>query len=106
MRVSVLFVFCLVFSASSSGAQHRPNPPGLRHADKAVNEPLEPPSAPALRQANPAQLRAEAAELRRLADLLPAQIDQVAKGQLPKDLNENLKRIEKLAKHLKSEVSP
>jgi hypothetical protein len=30
----------------------------------------------------------------------------VTAGQLPKDLTENLKRIERLAKHLRSEVSP
>ncbi len=106
MRVSVLFAFCLVFSASLSGAQYRPNPPGLRHADKAMKQPVEPPSAKPLRQVNPAQLKAEAAELQRLADLLPAQIDQVAKGELPKDLNENLKRVEKLAKRLRTEITP
>jgi hypothetical protein len=106
MRVSLLFVSCLVFSASLSVAQHHPNPPGLRQGDKAINEPLEPPSAQPVQQVDLAQLRAEAAELRRLADLLPAQIGQVTKGQLPKDLNDNLKRIEKLAKQLRSELSP
>jgi hypothetical protein len=33
-------------------------------------------------------------------------MEQVNKGQLPKDLTEDLKKIEKLAKHLRSEVSP
>ena len=36
----------------------------------------------------------------------PRQIDQVTKGQLPKDLSENLKRIEKLAKQLRSQIVP
>jgi len=54
---------------------------------------------------DPAKLQAEAAELSRLANLVPPQIDQVKKGQLPKDLSENLKRIEKLAKHLRSQLS-
>jgi hypothetical protein len=30
----------------------------------------------------------------------------VTKGQLPKDLGDNLKRIEKLAKHLHGEIIP
>jgi hypothetical protein len=30
----------------------------------------------------------------------------VAEGKLPKDLGDQLKRIEKLAKHLRSEVTP
>jgi len=30
----------------------------------------------------------------------------VDKGIMPKDLNDNLKKIEKLAKHLRSEVNP
>ena len=36
----------------------------------------------------------------------PRQIDQVTKGQLPKDLSDNLKRIEKLAKQLRSQIIP
>jgi hypothetical protein len=53
-----------------------------------------------------AQLRQEAAELAKLAQGVPQQIDQVAHGQLPKDLNGNLKQIEKLAKRLRSELTP
>jgi hypothetical protein len=33
-------------------------------------------------------------------------IDSVGHGLLPKDLNDKLKRIEKLSKHLRSEVGP
>jgi prefoldin subunit 5 len=52
------------------------------------------------------QVKQEADELKKLADGVPAQIEQVTKNQYPKDLNENLKRIEKLAKHLRSEITP
>jgi hypothetical protein len=34
----------------------------------------------------------------------PRQIDQVTKGHLPKDLPDNLKRIEKLAKQLRGQI--
>ena len=33
-------------------------------------------------------------------------IDRISHGQLPKELDGQLKRIEKLAKHLRSEVAP
>jgi prefoldin subunit 5 len=71
-----------------------------------ANAPLEAPSTSSVRQINIDQVNAETQELRRLADGLPLQIDQVTKGQMPKDLAENLKRIEKLAKHLRSEITP
>jgi hypothetical protein len=59
-----------------------------------------------VRPINIDQVNAETQELRRLADGLPLQIDQVTKGQMPKDLAGNLKRIEQLAKHLGSEITP
>jgi hypothetical protein len=70
------------------------------------NQPLEPPAKVGPRQINIEQVNSEAQELRALAAQLPQQIDQTTKGQLPKDLVENLKRIEKLAKHLRSEIAP
>jgi hypothetical protein len=54
----------------------------------------------------PAQLKSSAQELAKLAETVPAQIDQVAKGQLPKELIANLKKIEKLSKQLRGEVAP
>jgi hypothetical protein len=33
-------------------------------------------------------------------------VEQVTHGQLPKDLSEQLKQIEKLAKHLRGEINP
>jgi hypothetical protein len=81
-------------------------PPGITTADTMANAPLEAPSASSVRQVNIEQVNAETQELRRLAEGLPPQIDQVAKGQLPKDLAENLKKIEKLAKHIRGEITP
>jgi hypothetical protein len=56
--------------------------------------------------AEPARLRSAAQELAKLAETVPAQIDQVAKGQLPKELIANLKKIEKLSKQLRGDVAP
>ena len=58
------------------------------------------PSAP-----DPVKLRQEADELAQLSAGLPSDLAHVAHGQLPKDLAEKLKRIEKLARHLRSELS-
>ena len=39
-----------------------------------------------------------------LSEALPAQIEQIGNGKLPKELIENLKKIEKLSKHIRSEI--
>lgn len=52
-----------------------------------------------------AQLKRDAAELAKLAQSIPPEIEQVGKGRLPKDLNGQLKRIEKLSKQLRRELS-
>ena len=52
------------------------------------------------------QLEREARELSDLAKSVPLDIEQVKKGLLPKDTVEKLKRIEKLAKHLRGELAP
>jgi len=53
-----------------------------------------------------AKARAEAEELSQLAGTIPVDVDQAAKGLLPKDVIDKLRRIEKLSKHLRSELSP
>ena len=50
-------------------------------------------------------LRQEAEELAKLSAALPSQMDQVSQGKIPKELGDELKRIEKLAKHLRAEIS-
>lgn len=87
--------------------QSRPSPSGMREGENKINnQQTDPPRQPKARAVDTEMLKTNAAELRELADALPASIDQVAKGVLPKDLGENLKRIEKLAKHLRSQVNP
>jgi hypothetical protein len=52
-----------------------------------------------------ARLRQDADELASLAKSIPPAIDQTTKGLLPEDLDQKLKRIEKLAKQLRSRIS-
>jgi TolA-binding protein len=106
-RCPLLLCVLSVFSVAAipQTATH-PRPPGLAEGQKQIDQPLERPMEMRNRQINVEQVRQEAEELRRLADRVPAQIQQVTNNQLPKDLRDNLKRIEKLAKHLHSEVTP
>lgn len=104
--VSMLFLICLISSMSRDYAQGgRPIPPGVREADKQTNVPVEPPAKLKQTAADPAKLQEEAQELAKLSAAIPALIDQVNRAQIPKDLPDQLKRIEKLAKHLRSEIS-
>ena len=108
MRVALLCTIGLFLCSLSASAQEKaaPVPPGLHRAEEEGRRPLEAPIEVKRKPAELAQLRQEAAELARLSQAVPQQIDQVAQGQLPKDLNGNLKQIEKLAKRLRSELAP
>ncbi len=104
------FCFSGLFLCSLLAFGQRPEqtPPGVRQAEKArsgVDEapPLFGPPKP--RPASADQLKREATELAELAGSLPAEIDQASKGQLPKDLDGRLKRIEKLSKKLRRDLA-
>jgi hypothetical protein len=51
-----------------------------------------------------AQIRRDAGEFSRLAQSISSEIGDTEKGKLPKDLSENLKKIQKLSKHLRDEL--
>jgi hypothetical protein len=103
---SLLGVAILLSLFSFSTTPQHAKPAGISTGDTLANQQVEPPMKASPRQINIDQVNSETQELRRLADGLPAQIDQVTKGQLPKDLSDNLKRIEKLAKQLRSQIVP
>jgi hypothetical protein len=89
------------------GQAGRPVPPGVREADKLSNPADIPPQVTAKRRpVDPAQLERDANELARLAQLVPSEVQQVESGRLPKDLDGQLKRIEKLSKQLHRGISP
>jgi hypothetical protein len=52
------------------------------------------------------KLQQEADDLARTAQTISADVAGVRGGTLPKDMIEKLKRIEKLSKHLRSELNP
>jgi hypothetical protein len=67
---------------------------------------LEPPTGPQPQKLDAEKLRSEADELAKLADSMPSDIAQILQGKLPKDTADKLKRIEKLSKHLRGELTP
>lgn len=101
--VIVLVVKSTVCAQSLSSGQFEP--PGKLEIAKHPLV-LEAPSPPPKRTLDPVKLRAEADELAELARSVPASVDQVSQGKLPKDFSEKLKRIEKLSKHLRGELTP
>jgi hypothetical protein len=104
MKMMVMFNSLLMVCGTLAPIQsHWPTPP-LPAVTSA------PQAKPATTNRNiridPLQLQREARELSDLAKSLPADMNQVNHGLLPKDTIEKLKRIEKLSKHMKSELAP
>jgi len=102
----VCLALCLLLVVSNLAFPQHPKPPGITTADQMANAPLEKPTENRTKTVDLVAVRQEADELRKLADVLRDQVQQVSNNQLPKDLSDNLKRIEKLAKHLRSELTP
>jgi hypothetical protein len=107
MRSLVLYVSLLILGVCLAGGQGgHPIPPGVKGGDKIANQPLPPPIPTGTRTAKPADLKSEAAQMQALANSVADQVDQLNQGMMSKDLAENLKKLEKLAKHLRSEIQP
>jgi hypothetical protein len=104
MRISVLLLAVLLFASPSSAQRVRPA--GQHEADKAESQFDKSIPAPAHQtlSVDITKLRQDAAELAALAQSIPPAVEQTTKGLLPKDLDQKLKRIEKLAKHLRSQI--
>jgi len=66
---------------------------------------LEPPLPPQTQKLDPAKLREEADQLAKLAQSVPADMSQIGQGKMPKDAIDRLKRIEKISKQLRGELS-
>ena len=73
------------------------------HAEAQSERNIPPPVAPR-RALDLDKLKRDAGELATLAQSVPPDVDKVAKGALPKDLSEKLKRIQKLAKQIQSQI--
>jgi hypothetical protein len=109
MRTSIL-LFALLLSASMAFAQGRSMrvPPGIRQADQTEAQTDKNVPGPIHQHANidATKLKRDADDLASLAQSIPTDVDATTRGMLPKDLEQKLKRIEKLAKHLRSALTP
>ena len=78
-----------------------------RHGDVPHWNQQEAPVAPqASSKVDPAELQREARELLEISQSLQTDVQSVAQGMHPKDAADKLKRIQKLAKHMRSEIEP
>lgn len=105
-RPSVLFLPLLLVALCSHAFQGKPSmptPPQSLDQSNAAKPPSEPPFT---RHIDMAHVQEEAAALARTAQTIPADVASVRQGLLPKDVVQKLKQIEKLSKHLRSELSP
>jgi len=102
-----LFLLGMLFPGSMAGPQ-REQPTETPGKLEIAKHPLvlERPLSPANRKLDATKLSAEVSDLAKLAQSLPSDIDQIAQGKLPKDLDVKLKRIEKISKRLRADLTP
>jgi len=91
-------------AASQTNSHHFPTPPESMDP-QSRQKPDEAQTGPT-RRIDYAQVQKEAADLARTAQTIPADVASARSGMLPKDVIEKLKQIEKLSKHLRSELNP
>jgi TolA-binding protein len=103
---AVTIMLCL--PASVSPQAPTPIPPGHTAANKATRnaENVEPPAQP-VQNVTAAQVLQQADELVSLSQQVRADTERATtQGLLAKDLKDKLKRIEKLSKRLREELTP
>lgn len=96
----------LLFSAPSASVQMHPRPPGLQQAEKAETQAEQniPPPNTHRSPTDMARLQDEADKLAGLAQTIPNDVTSIRNGMLPKNIIEKLKQIEKISKHLRSQL--
>ena len=104
VSVTLFVLFLLVAAAAQESTQI---PKGIQEAEKAqaaIEKSIPSPQMPS--QRTPADFQRDADQLATLAQSIPADLNSVSRGMLPKDVIQKLKQIEKLAKRLRSELNP
>lgn len=104
MRAIPVLLLCMLLLSSQGVSSSQQGAP-VRQPDTPVSSPGSWPQQATKRTVDVNQLKAEAQELVVLTQALPAQMDKIGNGQLPTALIENLKKIEKLSKHIRGEMS-
>ena len=103
MKKAVLLLVLLA-PVSPVSAQSNRVPVGIREADKAQDRFDKSIPPPREQVARPPNLQHDADELAALANSIPPAVTQLVKGLRSRDLEQRLKRIEKLSKRLRSSL--
>lgn len=99
-----LLILCLISTRAQDVPRvHMSPPPASMDPDK-KDVPADNPTLP--RHMDLAQLQKEANDLAMTAQTIPADVANVRKGVMPKDVLQKLKQIEKMSKHLRSQLNP
>ena len=97
-RTVCLLLATAVLSAPSLGQRGHKNPPTVF-----TDENRLPPATYA--KPDPELMLQQANDLKQLSEAIPADIENLSKGIISKDLGQRLKKIEKLAKKLREDVN-
>ena len=104
-RRTLFYIPVLLILLSASASPQRPTypkPPQSMEPDQ-TGPPAPPTNFP--RRIDLRQLQKEADDLALTAQTIPGDVASVRKGMLPKDIIQKLKQIEKLSKHLRSQLN-
>ncbi len=90
---------------ASPGYPIQPRPPDKSEHIPTSPDEIAPPNQPK-KKFDAAEAQRNAQEMAALAQKIPAEVEQASKNVLSKDLIQQLKQIEKLAKRLRAQLTP
>jgi hypothetical protein len=99
-----VLTLCCESAKSQAMARGLPNPPASQQTP--IVKTSDNASTPVNARIDLIAVQRDAAELARTAQSIPLDVESVKKGILPKDVLQKLKQIEKLSRHLRSELNP
>lgn len=101
--VLIAFLLCVFSTAAQEQRPHFPTPPSSMNPENDTASTA--PSTSVRRHIDLMELQKEADDLARSAQTIPEDMASVRKGTLPKDIIQKLKQIEKLSKHLRTQIA-
>jgi hypothetical protein len=106
LLVPTLLLVCVLNNPAQDLPKGHMSPPPPPLDPERANQQPDTPTLPVQRHVDLVQLQKDADDLARTAQTIPVDVANVRRGVLPKDTVQKLKQIEKLSKHLRSELNP
>ena len=103
--LTLLYAVVVVCLLSATALPQRPTYPKAPQPMDTDSQ-SQPPPTSLPRRVDLRQLQKDADDLARTAQTIPSDVASVRKGMLPKDIIQKLKQIEKLSKHMRSQLNP